>query len=569
MKKFFYILTLLLSVFSVTAQHNCYEQILSLHSDITMHKNATLDIVETIQVNAQHCQIKRGITRAFPTKYKTRFSNHVVVKFDVKKVLMDGKVHPYGIRNVTNGKIVNFGDDKFITKGVHTYQISYQTDRQLTFKDHYAELYFNIVGNDVIFPILKATATIHLPENAPTNKIELEGYTGYFGSNHKNYQAWITDHNTCHFKTTQALLPKQSFTISVAFPNQGIIVVPSSTTKLIWFFKDNLDKLLALLCFFLLLIIYGSAWLQKQNRRPIIVPLFTPPKDMLPSDCNYVYYKTMSMKALTATVIDLAIKKYIKIKHNPGGWFKYESYTLEQQNNLSQENEIYSDISHKFFKKDISFKLGKKTYRTTQSVFSRLKNRALNLYGKFITNNYRVLAFGSITTTITIIILLWLQQSDIIILLIVAGILINLGAYFILREHTKDGKAIYAQIAGFKMYLSFVEKDRIERLNPPKMTTNLFEKYLSYAIALGVDKQWTQAFDNIFAQMATQGHVYHPYWYIGHRLNAHNISHNIHKLNTNLGSAITASSTPPGSRSGRGGGGFSGGGGGGGGIGGR
>ena len=50
---------------------------------------------------------------------------------------------------------------------------------------------------------------------------------------------------------------------------------------------------------------------------------------------------------------------------------------------------------------------------------------------------------------------------------------------------------------GFVDFLGRVEKDHIERL---ETTPELFEKYLPYAMALGVENKWAQAFGRITVQ---------------------------------------------------------------------
>ena len=101
--------------------------------------------------------------------------------------------------------------------------------------------------------------------------------------------------------------------------------------------------------------------------------------------------------------------------------------------------------------------------------------------------------------------------------------------------------------------------------NPPEKTPELFERYLPFALALGVEQEWAERFARIFASIrGPNDTAYHPAWYNG-RWNNVSLAETTSSLSSNLGSAISASASPPGSSSGGGGGGFSGGGGGGGG----
>ncbi|MDH3862187.1 MAG: DUF2207 domain-containing protein, partial [Gammaproteobacteria bacterium] len=101
--------------------------------------------------------------------------------------------------------------------------------------------------------------------------------------------------------------------------------------------------------------------------------------------------------------------------------------------------------------------------------------------------------------------------------------------------------------------------------NPPTKTPELFEMMLPYALALGVEQQWSQRFADVLAAIrGPDGEGYRPSWYNG-RWNTSNLSRTTRGLSSGLSSAVSSSVSPPGSSSGGGGGGSSGGGGGGGG----
>ena len=118
------------------------------------------------------------------------------------------------------------------------------------------------------------------------------------------------------------------------------------------------------------------------------------------------------------------------------------------------------------------------------------------------------------------------------------------------------GRRVLDRIEGFKMYLSVAEKERLEFLHPPEEMPELFEKYLPYAMAMGVENQWSEHFASVHtgaAQAAEGG--YRPTWYSGHSFHSHGVSGFGDKLGNSLSSALNTSSSAPGS-SGGGGGGF-------------
>ena len=135
----------------------------------------------------------------------------------------------------------------------------------------------------------------------------------------------------------------------------------------------------------------------------------------------------------------------------------------------------------------------------------------------------------------------------------------------IMKRPTLRGRKILDQMLGFKDYLEVAEKDEMNLRNPPEKTPQLFEAYLPFALALGVDQAWSEKFAKVLASVrGPDGRAYQPSWYSGN-WNSSNFSESVSSVSSGLGSAISSSVTPPGSSSGGGGGGFSGGGGGGGG----
>jgi hypothetical protein len=144
---------------------------------------------------------------------------------------------------------------------------------------------------------------------------------------------------------------------------------------------------------------------------------------------------------------------------------------------------------------------------------------------------------------------------------------INIIFYHLLKAPTLLGRRTLDQVEGFKMFLAATEGDRLQRMYPGDRTPVLFERFLPYAFALGVEQQWTDQFSDVLSASAHPGSSggYHPGWYSGRGWDGSNMGGFAGSVGSSLSSAISSSSTAPGSSSGGGGGGSSGGGGGGGG----
>jgi uncharacterized membrane protein YgcG len=141
------------------------------------------------------------------------------------------------------------------------------------------------------------------------------------------------------------------------------------------------------------------------------------------------------------------------------------------------------------------------------------------------------------------------------------------SAFWWMAAPTREGRAVMDQIEGFRHYLDITEEDRLEALHPPQQTPELFERYLPYAIALGVENSWAGRFSGVLAAAAAdpEKRNRHIGWYSGRQ----QVWANPRRFSAAIGSALVSSiasaSTAPGSSSGSGGSGSSGGGGGGGG----
>src|SRR5260221_5490704 len=90
---------------------------------------------------------------------------------------------------------------------------------------------------------------------------------------------------------------------------------------------------------------------------------------------------------------------------------------------------------------------------------------------------------------------------------IIAGVLsgaIICGFGWFMPAKTIEGTRALEGVLGFEDFLAHVESDRFNRtIKTPEM----FEKFLPFAMALGVEKNWSKAFQGIYTQP--------PQWYQG------------------------------------------------------
>lgn len=133
---------------------------------------------------------------------------------------------------------------------------------------------------------------------------------------------------------------------------------------------------------------------------------------------------------------------------------------------------------------------------------------------------------------------------------------------FLLFRPTVEGRKLMDEIEGFRLYLSVAEADRLNMAGAPDFTVQLFERFLPHAIALKVEKPWSEALEAHLNRIGGSTGDYSPRFYTGSSWNSAHIGAATAGIASTLGAGF-ASAMP--SSSGSGGGGSSGGGGGGGG----
>ncbi|NNK86408.1 MAG: DUF2207 domain-containing protein, partial [Desulfobacterales bacterium] len=193
------------------------ERIINFTSQIQISLDGSMTVTESITVYASGNQIKRGIYRDFPTRYKARQGNTIHVGFKVLDVLRDGQPEGYHLKSLSNGIRVYIGrKNRMLQPGEYNYTLTYYTNRQLGFFPEFDELYWNVTGNGWSFPIERAEAIVKLPFDAEV--IDYTGYTGPQGARGRNFIVDKDESGNIHFITNRMLRPREGLTIAVSWP---------------------------------------------------------------------------------------------------------------------------------------------------------------------------------------------------------------------------------------------------------------------------------------------------------------------------------------------------------------
>ena len=603
MRRFIAVIALLLWVLSASAA----ERIQSFNSDITLHVNGQVDVVETLEVIVEHNKIKRGIFRDFPTIYKTPWLTKSTVGFDMIKVLRNGQPEPYHTEPLAGGVRIYIGDkNRRVPRGLQTYTIAYRTDRQMAFLETHDRFAWNVTGNGWGFPIDQVTATVHLPDQVPTAAIkDQEAWTGFAGDTGADYETNIEGQQLL-ITSTQSLRPYQGLTLRIEFV-KGFF--EDSRSALMDFIADNLFWLLMVVTLISLMVFYWMAW-DRVGRDPepgVIMPRFYPPDNMSPAAMRYVLEEKADGKNFTAAIINLAVKGFIKLTK------KSDGYQITRLDNPAKESASVGEqlVLQKLLRGQKAMEIDSKYNSQVKTAQSGLAAKLIQEFKDKCFKNNWVYAFIGMGISVLVMFALllhhnpgdrsafgvmgqiaffavvmffifkskplgWIPAIGVFIvmsnlnlsveLFIMLGFLvvINLIFIYLLKAPTPFGRELMDKIEGFKLYLSTAEQHRLDIMHPPKMTPELFEKYLPYALALGVENQWSEQFAEYLKQAALDPQEYQPTWYSGHSFDLSGSgSRSFGAISGSMASTLSAAATPPSSSGG--GGGFSGGGGGGGG----
>ena len=541
------------------------ERILDYQSNVSIHLDGSLLVTETIKVRSEGHKIQRGFYRDCPTASTDRYGYHSNVRLDVLDVLRDGAKETFHTRKLSNGVRIYAGHpERMLSNGVYVYRIRYRTNRQLGFFEDIDELYWNVTGNGWAFPIDSANVRVELPSPVAGEDLRIAFYTGPRGASGKDAEYQISSDRVIRFNTTRPLARNEGLTIALGWP-KGIVTEPDTSRKIGYFLHDNRAALALLLGLLVPVGWYLWAWNRygRDPRKGVISPRFKPPKGLTPAACSYIRKMSFSQQAFSAAIISLGVKTYLRIQEHDD---EFELQLVSASGN-GQASPGEKKLVDALFKEAENVKLDNKNHQVFMKAEAGLKKALKAEHLGRVFNLNSVYALPAVVMSVVAAIIASQMDGGPPIWIAFAVLTLAMHIIFIslLRAPTPAGRQIMDEIDGFRMYLDTAEQDRLDRMRSPELTPDVFESFLPYAFALGVENSWCDRFTREFPQDLEKTGGYHPAWYSGNRHGLSALGHLGHDFNSSFSSAISSASSPPGSSSGSGGGGSSGGGGGGGG----
>ncbi len=498
---------------------------------IRIYDDATIRVEERIAVDFDG-EAKHGIYRDITYKYTTASGNRYNLRLRVESVTDGlGKARKYKVFRHGRDLRVRIGDPKRYVSGRQVYVIRYFVKRAVKFFEDHDELWWEVTGHRWECPIHSASVLVQLPPETDLDRVRAKCFTGRYGSREQDCQYTVTADGV-EF-VTGYISPGEGLSVVVGVP-KGVIKPPSTIAELGWFLADNW---LWVLCFpvpFLVFALLLRKW-YVAGRDPIrgapIMVRYHPPEELLPAEMGTVMDERADISDITATIVDLAVKGFLKIVETKSEkllFFTSKDYALVLLKDIDR-----SDLSE-FEKKllrglfevgsnkglspaDIGVPEGKelifvstlkeKFYRNLAGLQSKLY-RDLSARGYFPRRPDKVRSFYLQLGVVFFIVGVALTVLSKSFAFLWAGLPSAILFFFfapIMPRKTKKGVAAMLHAKGFEEFVRRAERDRIKRL--AKDDPTVFERLLPYAMVLGCADEWVEKFEGIFEKP--------PDWYVG------------------------------------------------------
>lgn len=558
------------------------ERILDYRVEVDIRSDGSIEVAEHIRLRAEGQQIRRGIYRDFPTRYRDRYGNAVVVDLQVLGVERDGQPERWFTEAMDNGVRINTGGDDYLPglPREFTFTLRYRTTRQLGFFEAHDELYWNAIGTGWAFAIEQGSVEVRLPAVVDPANMRLDAYTGVQGAQGGDARGEVISPGIARWTLTAPLAPGEGLTIALGFP-KGLVVQPTRAERVGWLLQDNRGLLVALATLGVLLAWCVWRW-RAVGRDPeagVIIARYQPPADRSPGELRYLKRMSYDPRCLTADLLAGAVAGAAEIEREKGLLFG-DTWSLAR-------GPVAVDESLPFTVRSLLGKLLpagrsrlelKKSSSTAQHVQAAMleHTRALHkrLHRSHFNNNSgdTVLAVAiAVCGAVMAFLSAGGSGEPAIIGVCVLMLIVVIGFAWLVKAPTAQGRTLLDEIEGLKLYLKVAERDELAAMpgpdQPPRLDAERYEALLPYAIALDVEEAWTAKFTAAVGAAAAAAATESIRWYRGGGFN--DIGSLAKAVGTGLNSSIASASSPPGSSSGGGGGGSAGGGGGGGGGGGR
>ncbi len=337
------------------------EAIVSYSSSVTVNTDNSVDVSEKIIYNTGP-QARHGIYRDI----KPFSSQNIRMSIDNVNVFNEnGDPYPFQVSDYGTYIRIKIGDPNKTFVGQNTYVINYHATRAVSQLQDIDEIYWNVTGNEWLIPIYKADAVVFLPNGV--NASQFSCYYGVSGST--NQCTGGSNASSTYTFSAPALNSKEGLTVAVGFA-KGVVTPYSAADKSSVFFDTYLPWIISGLLPLLTLIFSLLYWYKKgrdAKGKGVIVPQYDVPDSLTPMEVAGIANEEITTKDVSAEIIYLATKGYIKINQLEDSFIGFIKSTDYELVNLKDFSDLPNVFDQKLMK--ALFETDQKTVR-----LSSLKN---------------------------------------------------------------------------------------------------------------------------------------------------------------------------------------------------
>jgi len=505
-----------------------------------------------------------GIHRTIPVEYPGPRGTNFTLFLDVNSLTGDGgqklKYESSTSRGYRDLKI--YVPDAVDT--TRTVDITYVVRNGVRYFDDHDEFYWNVTGNDWPVPIDHVSAFVSFP-TAAAGSLRAQAFTGAYGSTEREVTSSVDGANAT-FETTNPLPMRGGMTIDIYLP-KGILAQPGALTRLFWFLGSNPITFLPFVTFGVMFTLW---WYKGRDPDPgrSVAPMYEPPAGFTPAEAGTLVDDTIHPRDITSTLVDLAVRGFVKIEEtvDKGLVFDHKDYIfhllkprnqwtgLAPHESVMLENVFGGTDTARLSSLRNRFYTALPVIRT--DIKSSLRSKGMYLLDPDSANAYSIGAAILILAPFAIMQFTGFKDVFSSIGLVIGCGLISAVVWWLFARQmsakTVQGGRTRVAILGFQEFMNRVDADRIKRMPP-----DTFEKYLPFAMALGVEHHWAQAFAGIIQNP--------PSWYSSPNgmvgFNPIFFSNSMHSMANDMQQVFVSAPRASSTGSGWSGGGFGGGGG--------
>lgn len=409
----------------------------------------------------------------------------------------DGQKLPY-----TANDAGNFLELSIAAGAASEIKVSYSVSPQVRFLADRDELVWH-AGEHWAGTVQRSSVLVQLPE-AVAEQFRAQG--SFIGESGLKIVPALETKNSAQVECALRLPAGDPCTVDVVFPT-GLLTEASAWKQAAASLSVNPIFVLPIV---VLALIVGIQVYRLRRVTPTYAPQYEPPDGLTPAEVGVIIDDKLDPRDVVATIVDLAVRGYVRMEEcqpDEGVTFQGQDYILRSIRPKDSWSALApherTALFHIFYGGGWTklSSLYQRFYSIVpiirEDVFAVLRKKGLYRFDPDFLASLQMPQWAGQAFTIGayLCILLFASSKNsgiIVAAALIVSVVLTLLWLKAFSPKSALGKRAYAHVRGFQDFMNSVERDHLER-----MPSDKFQSWLPYAIALGVEHHWTEAFSGI------------------------------------------------------------------------